>query len=148
MNRSASTWLTNLRGRTSPNLKSQAPLFPIPLHARHLPPFSLADNFPSPAHNNPMRNITLSISDETYRNTRIWAAENNTSISAAVEYLLDNLREILRGRKLPRQPRRNNRFPAPLLQEFSREEIAMVLKAEESGIYPNRPHGRTDFVQL
>jgi len=95
-----------------------------------------------------MRNITLSVSDETHRNARIWAAENNTSISAAAEYVLDHLREMLRGRKIPPRPRRNNRFPVPPSEEFSREEIEMVIKAEQSGIYADRPRGRTELSNL
>ena len=60
-----------------------------------------------------MRNITVSITDEVHRQARIWAAEHNTSVSAAVEYMLENVRSILRVRKPPRQPRRGNRFPVP-----------------------------------
>ncbi len=39
-----------------------------------------------------MKNITISIDDETYRNARIWAALHNTSVSAVVRDLLERLR--------------------------------------------------------
>jgi plasmid stability protein len=39
-----------------------------------------------------MKNITLSIDDETYRRARVWAALHNTSVSAVVRDLLERLR--------------------------------------------------------
>jgi hypothetical protein len=44
-----------------------------------------------------MRNITVAISDDTYRRARIWAAERNGSISAIVQYLLETLHGIRRS---------------------------------------------------
>jgi hypothetical protein len=44
-----------------------------------------------------MRNITVAISDDTYRRARIWAAERNGSISAIVQYLLETLPGIRRS---------------------------------------------------
>lgn len=44
-----------------------------------------------------MRNITVTIPDETYRYARVWAAERDTSVSAVVKYLL----ETLPGRRRP-----------------------------------------------
>ncbi|HUV68321.1 MAG TPA: hypothetical protein VMW15_01580 [Terracidiphilus sp.] len=38
------------------------------------------------------RNITVSVDEETYRAARIWAACNNTSVSAVVRDLLKRLR--------------------------------------------------------
>jgi hypothetical protein len=38
-----------------------------------------------------MRNITVSIHDETYCQARVWAAERDTSISAVVQHLLQTL---------------------------------------------------------
>jgi hypothetical protein len=38
-----------------------------------------------------MRNITVKISDDTYRDARIWAARRDTSISAVMQYLLQTL---------------------------------------------------------
>jgi len=92
-----------------------------------------------------MRNITVSISDETYREARIWAARNNTSVSAAVQYVLENLRTILRVRKPPRQPRRNNRFPVPPPPEVSSEDMMMLLNVMESAESLGRSHSRTEF---
>ena len=92
-----------------------------------------------------MRNITVSISDETYREARIWAARNNTSVSAAVQYVLENLRTILRVRKPPRQPRRNNRFPVPPPQEMSSEDMRMLVSYMESAGSLGRSPSRTEF---
>ena len=38
-----------------------------------------------------MKNITVSVDDETYRNARIHAAENDTSVSALVKGILKSL---------------------------------------------------------
>ena len=38
-----------------------------------------------------MRNITVNISDETYREARAWAARRDTSVSAVMQYLLQTL---------------------------------------------------------
>src|SRR4051794_1785535 len=80
-----------------------------------------------------MRNITVSVTDEVYRQARVWAAENNTSVSAAVEYMLENVRSILQARKPPRQPRRNNRFPIPAMgTDLAGEEVMRYLNLAPS----------------
>jgi hypothetical protein len=38
-----------------------------------------------------MKNITITISDETYRKARVWAAVNNTTISGLVRNHLESL---------------------------------------------------------
>jgi hypothetical protein len=38
-----------------------------------------------------MKNITVAVSDDAYRQARIWAAKNDTSVSAVVQDLLQNL---------------------------------------------------------
>lgn len=38
-----------------------------------------------------MPNITLNISNQTYRNARIWCAQNDTSMSRAVQEYLERL---------------------------------------------------------
>ena len=50
----------------------------------------------------PMRNITVSVSDQAYRQARIWAAQRDTSVSAVVQYLLQTL---------PGMPRAEKAFP-------------------------------------
>lgn len=91
-----------------------------------------------------MRNITVSVADETYRQARVWAAENDTSISAAVQYMLENLRTILQGRTPPRMPRRNNRFQVPPTPEMSCEDTMRLVNRIESGRFLGQPHGRTE----
>jgi hypothetical protein len=96
-----------------------------------------------------MRNITVSITDEVYRQARVWAAENNTSVSAAVEYMLENVRSILQARKPPRQPRRNNRFPIPLPdQDMSRDDVMSFLNRMPSRFSVRSARSRTEFSQL
>ena len=46
-----------------------------------------------------MKNITVSVSDDTYRQARIWAAKNDTSVSATVQDLLINLPGLMRVAK-------------------------------------------------
>jgi hypothetical protein len=38
-----------------------------------------------------MKNITVCVSDKAYRDARVWAAKRDTSISAVVACLLENL---------------------------------------------------------
>jgi plasmid stability protein len=51
-----------------------------------------------------MKNITLSIDDEAYRNARVWAALHNTSVSAVVRDLLNRLRGTRRTTPTPMPP--------------------------------------------
>jgi hypothetical protein len=44
-----------------------------------------------------MRNITVTVSDETYRQARVWAAQRDTSVSGVVAYLLQTLPGISRA---------------------------------------------------
>jgi hypothetical protein len=46
----------------------------------------------SPLEFKTMRNITVTVSDETYLLARVWAAERDTSLSAVVQYLLQSLK--------------------------------------------------------
>jgi hypothetical protein len=46
-----------------------------------------------------MKNITVSVPDETYRSARVWAARRDTSVSAVVAYLLETLPGIQRARQ-------------------------------------------------
>jgi hypothetical protein len=38
-----------------------------------------------------MKNITVTVNDTAYRQARVWAARRDTSVSAVVTYLLENL---------------------------------------------------------
>ena len=61
-----------------------------------------------------MRNITVSVSDETYIQTRIWAAQRDTSISAIVHYLLQTLPSVTRAvRAFPIRDPEISRTPTP-----------------------------------
>jgi hypothetical protein len=44
-----------------------------------------------------MRNITVTVSDQSYRQARVWAAQRDTSVSAVVQYLLQTLPGISRA---------------------------------------------------
>jgi hypothetical protein len=44
-----------------------------------------------------MRNITVTVSDEAYRQARVWAAHHDTSVSAVVQHLLTTLPGIARA---------------------------------------------------
>jgi hypothetical protein len=49
-----------------------------------------------------MKNITISIHDDAYRDARVWAAQRGISLSKVVAYLLEHL---------PAHPVANRRFP-------------------------------------
>jgi hypothetical protein len=43
------------------------------------------------------KNITIAVSNGTYRKARVWTAKHNTSVSAMVEYLLDYLPAVVQA---------------------------------------------------
>ena len=45
------------------------------------------------------KNVTVAIPLDVYRNARIWAANQDTSLSAIVSYLLGNLDVLVRIRR-------------------------------------------------
>ena len=67
-----------------------------------------------------MKNITLSVDDETYRLARIKAAENGTSVSAMVRDYLNHLTE-----------------GAPKRPERTLSEIIASIRARRGGIDPS-----------
>jgi hypothetical protein len=61
-----------------------------------------------------MRNITVSVSDETYIQARVWAAQRDTSVSAIVQYLLQTLPSVTRAvRAFPVSKPKTSRTPPP-----------------------------------
>jgi hypothetical protein len=40
------------------------------------------------------KNITVCVSESSYRKARVWAVSRNTSLSAAVQFLLENLSAV------------------------------------------------------
>jgi len=54
---------------------------------------------PSTTTGEAMRNITVTIPDDSYCRARVWAAERNTSISAVVRRLLESLPGLSRAAK-------------------------------------------------
>ncbi len=64
-----------------------------------------------------MKNITVSIPSESYRQARIWAAERGVSLSRIVAYMLTTLPQTQRAARhfpLPIQPATRSTVPAPL----------------------------------
>jgi hypothetical protein len=51
-----------------------------------------------------MRNITVAVPEVVYHKARVWAAEHDTSISAVVAFLIQ---------QLPNRPIAAERFPKP-----------------------------------
>ena len=72
-----------------------------------------------------MRNITISIDEETYRRARIWAAERGTSVSAMVKCIL----VTLPSRAPARRPR-----PEPAVDSPSRQPVAEPLPAAKKNV--------------
>jgi hypothetical protein len=58
-----------------------------------------------------MKNITVTVSDQSYRQARIWAAQHDTSLSAVVQYLIQTL---------PGMPRAEAAFPVAKSAQISR----------------------------
>jgi hypothetical protein len=48
-----------------------------------------------------MRNITVSISDQTYREIRVWCAKRDVSVSRVVQTFLEDLPRLKHARRFP-----------------------------------------------
>ena len=78
-----------------------------------------------------MKNLTLSISDQSLHRARVWAARHQVSLSEVVRYFLDTL---------PECPRSNRVFPepAPSFPEKSlkttREAVSFLKTVAQQGI--------------
>ena len=48
-----------------------------------------------------MRNITVAINDQTYRNIRVWCALRDTSVSRVVQTFLNDLPRLENVRRFP-----------------------------------------------
>jgi hypothetical protein len=55
-----------------------------------------------------MPNITVTVSEEAYRAARVWAAQNDTSITAIVRFCIERLPTATR------QPEENEKLPIPI----------------------------------
>jgi hypothetical protein len=59
-----------------------------------------------------MKNITVTVHDETYREARVWAAKENTTVSALVRRFLESLGEpTYSGLDLPDNDWNNEQAP-------------------------------------
>lgn len=48
-----------------------------------------------------MRNITITVDDETYRLARLWATERNTTLSAVARQIVKDLPRVRNFRQFP-----------------------------------------------
>ena len=48
-----------------------------------------------------MKNITVTVSDKSYREARVWAAAHDSSLSSVVQYLIETLPGISRLQAFP-----------------------------------------------
>ena len=78
-----------------------------------------------------MKNLTVSLDDETYRRARIKAAEANTSVSAVVKRLLT---EFAAGESRFEQLKRRERELRELVTEFDASDRLSRDKLHERGI--------------
>jgi hypothetical protein len=83
-----------------------------------------------------MRNITVSVSEETYTMARVWAAQRDTSLSAVVDYLL---------RTLPNIQRVINSFPTPTISKPVSKTLEFMSETSNNStiftqkVTPNEP---------
>jgi hypothetical protein len=104
-----------------------------------------------------MKNITVAVSDKSYRQARVWAAARDTSLSKIVQYLIETLPNIDRAARafpVPKPPSaENNPSPNPssTKNEISNEKTPLptppfqgVIPAQTSQTTPldtgNTPH--------
>jgi hypothetical protein len=69
-----------------------------------------------------MRNITVTLPDDSYRRARVWAAQHDTSVSAVVKYLLETLPSIKRASSAFPDRNLTPVVPTPILETSSPEE--------------------------
>jgi hypothetical protein len=101
-----------------------------------------------------MRNITVAVSDDSYRQARIWAAKNDTSVSAVAQDLLLNLPGLAR---VARTFTAGLPTPTPPQQTTSRwkqtsfsggETVEAILANAESIASKGELHRSTPHVNL
>lgn len=85
-----------------------------------------------------MKNITVTIPDDVYRQARVWAAKRDTSVSAVVTYLLETLPGVPRaeqrfGRPGPPQP------GAQVRSQKMKEMLAALLETPANLCRPAQP---------
>jgi hypothetical protein len=69
-----------------------------------------------------MRNITVSISDQTYRDIRVWCARRNTSVSHVVQTFLEDLPRLQHARRFPVPDAPPPRSVRPLMEPRASSE--------------------------
>jgi hypothetical protein len=60
-----------------------------------------------------MPNITVTVSEDAYRKPRVWAAQNDTSISAVVQYCIEHLPRLPTAQAAAAATTRRPREPPP-----------------------------------
>jgi hypothetical protein len=68
-----------------------------------------------------MRNITVSISDQTYRDIRVWCAKRDTSVSRVVQTFLEDLPRLKQARRFPLPDAPPPRSVMPLIQGLGQD---------------------------
>jgi hypothetical protein len=83
-----------------------------------------------------MRNITVTIDDDSYTRARVWAAQRDTSVSAVVRYILETMPGVPRAVKaFPlANSYRIKAKPAPVLPPTAQQA---VLAGEPVDPHPN-----------
>jgi hypothetical protein len=64
-----------------------------------------------------MRNITVAINDQVYRDVRVWCARRDTSVSAVVQRFLEDLPHLKECRRFPLPDAPPPRVLRPLIQD-------------------------------
>jgi hypothetical protein len=91
-----------------------------------------------------MKNITVSVSDQAYRQARIWAAERGTSISRVVQYFistLPGLKPAARKFPLPDESAKSSDSLAPLASSAQKPPFPVQNSARKPAfcrIFPQR----------
>jgi hypothetical protein len=74
-----------------------------------------------------MKNITVSVSEEAYREARVWAAERETSLSRVVQYFISTLLGIKRAARA---------FPLPNAGANKPESTSSVTNSAQKPSFP------------
>ncbi len=79
-----------------------------------------------------MPNITVTVSESAYRQARVWAAKNNTSVSAVVQYCIERLPNLPIARKAAVATARRV-TPPPVT------DVSTLAQALINGLSPSTP---------
>jgi hypothetical protein len=96
-----------------------------------------------------MRNITVAINDQVYRDVRVWCARRDTSVSAVVQRFREDLPRLKDARHFPLPDAPPPKILAPLMETLEKAQRLVTPTRASSGTSPKlcpQPSGKGRFM--